>query len=190
MRVQAGRELEKLRERLLAGDDLVLAAEVGLLAQRICQALTNDYGKPLERVLNATGILLHTNLGARPAAGANRGIAAGFAGCLLRSRVRARIGTAPRSKPSCGPAAGSCDRSECSIGGQQQRCGNGSGSGRSGCRSGGDRLPWRVGRDRRFLSDSRIARGRRRTLGRGRHYQPHAPGRLRGPLSVPKPRCC
>ncbi|MCP4202094.1 MAG: L-seryl-tRNA(Sec) selenium transferase [bacterium] len=66
VRVQAGVELERLRERVLAGEDIVMDREVAELPSTIRIALESRYGKPLERVLNATGILLHTNLGRAP----------------------------------------------------------------------------------------------------------------------------
>lgn len=66
VRVQADRELDALRERVLAGEIPDLADAVRSLPGRIREALTEAYGKPLERVLNATGVLLHTNLGRAP----------------------------------------------------------------------------------------------------------------------------
>ncbi|MES1243703.1 MAG: L-seryl-tRNA(Sec) selenium transferase [Acidobacteriota bacterium] len=69
VRVQARREVDDLRERLAAGADLsevetaeAIAALPGRIADRIRAAL----GDSLARVLNATGILLHTNLGRAP----------------------------------------------------------------------------------------------------------------------------
>jgi L-seryl-tRNA(Ser) seleniumtransferase len=67
VRVQARRELDGLRAWLTseppAGEvDAALAA----LPRRIGQGLAAALGLPLRRVLNATGIFLHTNLGRAP----------------------------------------------------------------------------------------------------------------------------
>ena len=65
VRVQARREVDDLRGRLAAGsEDLgsALAALPGRIAARIQASL----GDSLARFLNATGVLLHTNLGRAP----------------------------------------------------------------------------------------------------------------------------
>ncbi len=67
VRVQARREVEALRSWLAAAP---AAAEiedaVAALPARVAAALAADFGAPLARVLNATGIFLHTNLGRAP----------------------------------------------------------------------------------------------------------------------------
>jgi L-seryl-tRNA(Ser) seleniumtransferase len=69
VRVQARRELDDLRAWLTAAEpppkgevDAALTA----LPERIGQGLATAFGPPLRRVLNATGIFLHTNLGRAP----------------------------------------------------------------------------------------------------------------------------
>ena len=68
VRVQARREVEDLRERLALGSEppedigSAVAALPGRIAARVQAAL----GDSLTRFLNATGILLHTNLGRAP----------------------------------------------------------------------------------------------------------------------------
>ena len=65
VRVQARREVAELRERLASGSEGIEDAVAGLpgrIAARVQAAL----GDSLTRFLNATGILLHTNLGRAP----------------------------------------------------------------------------------------------------------------------------
>jgi len=71
VRVQARREVEALRSWL--GADPAAAPSAGEiegavagLPARVAAALAADFGAPLARVLNATGIFLHTNLGRAP----------------------------------------------------------------------------------------------------------------------------
>jgi len=68
VRVQARRVIDDLRSRLAA--DPPAAAEVesamAALPQRVAAAIETALGQPLRRVLNATGVFLHTNLGRAP----------------------------------------------------------------------------------------------------------------------------
>jgi L-seryl-tRNA(Ser) seleniumtransferase len=69
VRVQAGHALEELRDELASGGcgtDEALGAALDALAVRVEEELERTIGPPLERVLNATGVLLHTNLGRAP----------------------------------------------------------------------------------------------------------------------------
>jgi L-seryl-tRNA(Ser) seleniumtransferase len=69
VRVQAQREVDDLRRRLAADPPLSAGARdaaVDALPERIAERLTALLGNPLRRVLNATGIFLHTNLGRAP----------------------------------------------------------------------------------------------------------------------------
>jgi L-seryl-tRNA(Ser) seleniumtransferase len=68
VRVQARRELDDLRAWLTAAEPPAgeMDAALAALPGRIGQGLATAFGPPLRRVLNATGIFLHTNLGRSP----------------------------------------------------------------------------------------------------------------------------
>ena len=57
-------ELASLRRRLAAGEEV--PASTGELVDRVRRGLAADLGDHLQRVLNATGIFVHTNLGRSP----------------------------------------------------------------------------------------------------------------------------
>lgn len=69
VRVHARREVEALRSRLAGGPPLSreeARASVEALPERLAARLEERLGGSLKRVLNATGIFLHTNLGRAP----------------------------------------------------------------------------------------------------------------------------
>jgi L-seryl-tRNA(Ser) seleniumtransferase len=68
VKVQARRLLAALRERLAAApeEDGAAAEEIAQLPQRLALALEAALGGGLRRVLNATGVFVHTNLGRVP----------------------------------------------------------------------------------------------------------------------------
>jgi L-seryl-tRNA(Ser) seleniumtransferase len=69
VKVQAGAVLRALRAELGAsgpGGGLDLEAALEALPRRVEGELRRELGAPLRRVLNATGILIHTNLGRSP----------------------------------------------------------------------------------------------------------------------------
>ncbi len=65
---QVRAELETLRRELAAGslDEAELARRLDRLPETLSHRLESRLGAPLSRVLNATGIFLHTNLGRAP----------------------------------------------------------------------------------------------------------------------------
>jgi L-seryl-tRNA(Ser) seleniumtransferase len=63
--VQARQELARLRARLGAGETIAAGALAALPAL-LAESLARRLGGPLRRVLNATGVFLHTNLGRAP----------------------------------------------------------------------------------------------------------------------------
>ncbi len=74
VRVQARREVEDLRGRLAASPEDIESA-VAALPGRIAARIHASLGDSLTRFLNATGVLLHTNLGRAPLP---RSVAAGL----------------------------------------------------------------------------------------------------------------
>ncbi|HSM13946.1 MAG TPA: L-seryl-tRNA(Sec) selenium transferase [Thermoanaerobaculia bacterium] len=66
LRVQLRAELARLRSRAASAAEEELEAELGELPERLERALGARLGEPLGRVLNATGVFLHTNLGRAP----------------------------------------------------------------------------------------------------------------------------
>src|SRR6516225_5590605 len=61
-------ELDGLRQRLLAGEALDGATGAEAVAAAAVARLRRDFRPKLRRVINATGIVLHTNLGRAPLA--------------------------------------------------------------------------------------------------------------------------
>ncbi len=71
VRDAARRRLAALRNALRCGhmDGEVLLSELAVLPERVAGAVDEDRQAPYRRVLNAAGILVHTNLGRAPLAG-------------------------------------------------------------------------------------------------------------------------
>ena len=133
----------------------------------------------LRRVLNATGVVVHTGLGRAPLAAAAREAVAraaeGYANLELDlDGRRARLAPRPRRG-----AAARAHRRGGRARGQQLRGGDAPGRRGARGRARPRRLARPARRDRRRLPRPRGRRPGRRAPGRGRHHEPHAPGRLR-----------
>src|SRR5690349_521324 len=61
-------ELDRVRDRLGHGESLDGAADIAVLAEKISKRLSRELRPKLRSVINATGIVLHTNLGRSPIA--------------------------------------------------------------------------------------------------------------------------
>jgi L-seryl-tRNA(Ser) seleniumtransferase len=61
-------ELSRLRERLIAGEAKDGRSEIAAIADRVIERLGRDFQPKLRSIINATGIVLHTNLGRAPIA--------------------------------------------------------------------------------------------------------------------------
>jgi L-seryl-tRNA(Ser) seleniumtransferase len=61
-------ELDRVRDRLGHGESLDGAADIAVLAEKISKRLSRELRPKLRSVINATGIVLHTNLGRAPIA--------------------------------------------------------------------------------------------------------------------------
>ena len=131
-------------------------------------------------VLNATGVVLHTNLGPGPAVGGRRrGARRRGRHRRRRARPRHRAARASRRRARVDALAGAVPDAEDAL-----VVNNGAAALvlattalAAGAR--GRREPRRDGRDRRRLPAARPHRLVRRPAARGRHDQPHAPARLR-----------
>ena len=139
-------------------------------------------------VINATGVVLHTNLGRAPLA-RGRGAGAGGVGRALHLRSRstsARAGAAPRAAFAESGLAQLAGAEAALVVNNNAAATllalSALAMGRKVIVSRG-----RAHRDRRRLPRPRRVRALRRRARRGGHHQPHAPRRLRGAPSTTRP---
>ena len=186
-----------LAERRARGEHATAAALAPELRRRVRAALEPS----LRPVLNATGVILHTNLGRAPLADGGARARARGRGRLLEPRARSRDGRARLAPGSRRRARLRADRRRGGDLRQQLRGRAGAGARRARRRARDRGLARPAGRDRRRLPHPRDRAERRRAAARGRHDQPHAPRRLhararrrdgrdpvRPPLQLPRAR--
>ena len=141
LRVQATRVLDAVRAEIRIGiEDDQLAERIREIPDRIRAALEAE-APPLRRVLNATGIFLHTNLGRAPLP---REVVANLADRprrLLRSGDEPRDGGSQRPRPTCREPVARPHRRRGGPGRQQQRRRAGSRTLQPGIRPRGPAFP-------------------------------------------------
>ena len=169
------------RARLAAGEP---PTDVAALAAAVAERLDgfggpDDAGAGPVTVINATGVILHTNLGRAPWPAAAIAAASRAAGCLFAPRVRPRRRPARAALPGGGRASDRADRRRGCAGHDQQR-GRAGPRGRARGTSRRRGLARRARGDRRRGPDPGDRPPRRREAGRGRHDEPDPRRRLRG----------
>ena len=174
-------EAERHRLRTApADDDGVTPATAEQLAGRVVQRLAGFASAGVSPVINATGVIVHTNLGRAPWPDVGRGRGGvgrdGLPAARARSRDRpsGRTGARGRGPPRRPDRRRGRARHE-----QQRR--------RRGARRVARRAWWRrhraarrAGRDRRRRAHPRHRPSRRRAAHRGRDHEPHARRGRRG----------
>ena len=171
----ARRAIDEQRSLMIADAD-----DGGSVLERARGHLAALRAASLRRVINATGVIVHTNLGRAPLAATAREAVARAAEGYSQPRARAGVGHARIPARARRRPAARADRGRRRDGRQQRRGRRAPGRRRAGRPRPRDRrLARAAGRDRRRVPDS----GRDRAVGfdddRGRDHQSHQPARLR-----------
>ena len=144
----------------------------------IAAAVRDSTQPSLRRVINATGVVLHTNLGRAPLADvairAIEEVAQGFSNLEYDLETGAARIALLALRRSSSPA----HRRRGRAGGQQLRGGDGAGAECAGAEEGSPRLAGRAGRDRRELQDPGHHGAQRSQARRGGDNQPNPRRRL------------
>ena len=178
-------ELAAERDRLRRGGGA--PAGPGEVAARAAQRAAAAHRPELRRVLNATGVVLHTNLGRAPLAPpARRGAGRGGARLLAASSSTSTPDAAASAALGVERWLTRLTGAEAALVRQQRRRGGAARAVGAGGRAQGGRVARRAGRDRRLVPDPRDPGEERRRADRGRHHQPHPPARLRARARAPR----
>ena len=136
-------------------------------------------GRRCVRVINATGVIVHTNLGRAPLAEAALAARRAVAGGYTNLEYDLARGARGRRDVHAETLLAAPHRRRSRRRRQQQRRGDDAAAGGAGGGTRGDHLARRAGRDRRRLPRARRDGAVGRDPARGRHHQPDARGRLR-----------
>ena len=147
------------------------------------RALARSTQPSLRHVINATGVVLHTNLGRAPLAPSRT------AARLQQSRIRSRHRPARQARRPRRPLL---ERLLGAPGhrGEQQRRGGLPGAQRTGGGRRSDRLARRTDRNRRRLPHPRDHGALRRRPARSGHHQPHRTSTITALPSTSARACC
>ena len=176
------------RRRREAGDrraarDALLAGQQGSpeeISARARELLATLQRPSLRRVINATGVIVHTNLGRAPLPAAARDAVLATATGYSNLELDLERGERGSRHAHVDGLLRQLDGRRGRAGRQQRRGGRAARRRRAGRgRALRDRLPRPAGRDRRWVPDPGCRRAIRRAVGRGRDDQPDQAGRLR-----------
>ena len=172
--------LDDLRQAIKSGHDLPPdRLQDEFIITDLKKKLVRASRPGMVRVVNASGTILHTNLGrALLSEAAAEAVAAGRAP-PRQPGVRPSAGQAGPAGRGDRVAAPRTDRGRGRGGGEQQRRGGAAGPQLHGRGQERHRLPRRADRDRRLVPHSGGHGQERRRAERGGHHQPHPPAGLR-----------